>query len=59
MVEFKGSTVQINATATTDPKGIPGEKVWDGKVEAVWDIPQAKFSSQKVRRLFAGVRKGD
>jgi hypothetical protein len=59
MVELKGSTVQINATATTDPKRTPGEKTWDGKVEAVWDITQAKFTSQKVRRLFAGVRKGE
>ena len=59
MVEFKGSTVQIHATATTDPKGIPGEKAWDGEVEAVWDIPLAKFTKQRVKRLFAGVRKGD
>jgi hypothetical protein len=58
MVEFKGSTVQIHAKATTDPKGIPGEKAWDGEVEAVWDIPLAKFTKQRVKRLFAGVRKG-
>jgi hypothetical protein len=57
MVEFKDSTVQIHATATTDPKEIPGQKAWDGKVDAVWDIPGAKFTSQKVQRLFAGVRK--
>lgn len=57
MIEFKGSTVQIHATATTDPKQISGEKAWDGEVEAVWDIPRAKFTSQKVKRLFAGVRK--
>jgi hypothetical protein len=57
MLEFKDSTVQIHATATTDPKQISGEKAWDGEVEAVWDIPRAKFTSQKVKRLFAGVRK--
>ena len=55
---FADSThVQIRATATTEPKGIPGEKAWDGSVEAVWDIPSAKFSSQKVTRKFAGIRK--
>jgi hypothetical protein len=57
IVELKGSTVQINASATTDPKHIPGVKAWDGRVEAVWDIPLAKFTSQKVERLFAGIRK--
>jgi hypothetical protein len=56
--EFADSThVRIRATATTEPKGIAGEKAWDGSVEAIWDIPEAKFSSQKVRRKFAGVRK--
>jgi hypothetical protein len=57
MVAFKDSSVQIDATATTDPKEIPGQKAWDGKLDAVWDIPGARFSSQKVKRLFAGVRK--
>jgi hypothetical protein len=59
MVEFKGATVQVHATATTDPKEIPGTKAWDAKVDAVWDITGAKFTSQKVQRLFAGVRKGE
>jgi hypothetical protein len=59
MIEFKGSTLQIRATATTDPKRSPGEKAWDGEVDAIWDIPAAKFTSQKVQRLFAGVRKDE
>jgi len=59
MIEFKGSTLQIHATATTDPKRSPGEKAWDGEVDAIWDIPAAKFTSQKVKRLFAGVRKDE
>jgi len=59
MVEFKGSTLRIRARATTDPKQIAGEKAWDGRLEAVWDISQAKFTSQKVERLFAGVRQGE
>jgi hypothetical protein len=59
MVEFNGATVQIHATATTDPKEIPGTKAWDARVDAVWDITRAKFTSQKMQRLFAGVRKGE
>jgi hypothetical protein len=56
--EFADSThVRIRGTATTEPKGIPGEKAWDGTVEATWDIPSAKFTSQKVTRKFAGIRK--
>jgi hypothetical protein len=55
---FAGSTqVRIRGTATTDPKDIPGEKAWDGVVEATWDIPKATFTSQKVTRKFAGIRK--
>ena len=55
---FAGSTqVRIRGTATTDPKGIPGEKAWDGVVEATWDTPKATFTSQKVTRKFAGIRK--
>ena len=58
MCEFADSThVRIQATATTEPKGIAGNKAWDGSVEAIWDIPNAKFASQKVARKFAGVRK--
>jgi hypothetical protein len=56
--EFADSThVRIRATATTEPKGIAGEKAWDGVVKATWDIPSAKFTSQKVTRKFAGIRK--
>ena len=51
--------VRINARATTDPKGASDGPVWDGRLEAVWDIPQAKFTSQKVTREFAGVRKDE
>ncbi len=59
LCQFADSThVRIRGTATTDPKDIPGIKAWDGAVEATWDIPQAKFTSQKVTRKFAGVRKG-
>jgi hypothetical protein len=58
LCHLEGKTgVQIHGTATTDPKQIPGEKAWDARVEAVWDIAQGKFTSQKVERLFAGVRK--
>jgi hypothetical protein len=49
--------VKIHGNATSDPKGIPGEKAWDGLCEAVWDIPAARFTSQKVTRIFAGTRK--
>ena len=56
--EFADSThVRIRATATTEPKGIAGEKAWDGAVKATWDIPSAMFTSQKVTRKFAGIRK--
>ena len=58
-VQLKGTTVRINVDATTNPKRPPGEKAWDGRVAAVWDIPGAKFSSQKVERLFAGIRKDE
>jgi hypothetical protein len=51
------SRIRVNATATTDPKNIPGERAWEGRLEGVWDIPQGKLTSQKVTRLFAGVRK--
>jgi hypothetical protein len=37
--------------------GIAGEKACDGVVEANWNIPDAKFTSQKVTRKFAGIRK--
>ena len=58
LCHLEGKTsVRIQGTATTDPKEMPGEKAWDARVQAVWDIPQAKFTLQKVERLFAGVRK--
>jgi sugar lactone lactonase YvrE len=49
--------VQINALATTDPKGADEGRVWEGRLTATWDIAQGKFTSQKVDREFAGVRK--
>ena len=56
--EFASATaVRIRLTATTDPKEIPGTKAWVGAAEATWDIPQARFTSQKVTRKFAGIRK--
>ena len=55
---FAGSSeVQIRVTASTDPKETPGRKEWVGAVEATWDIPKAEFTSQKVTRKFAGIRK--
>ncbi len=51
--------VKIQAAATTDPKHIGGIKAWDAKFEGVWDIAQAKFTSEKVTRIFGGVRKDD
>jgi hypothetical protein len=41
--------VQIEGHATTDPKGISRRK-WSAQVKAVWDIPQAKFTQQKITR---------
>ena len=56
--QFAGSSeVRIRIMATTDPKETPGRKEWDGTAEATWDIPKAEFTSQKVTRKFAGVRK--
>jgi len=39
--------VQIDGHATTDPKGFSRRK-WSAQVKAVWDIPQARFTSKKV-----------
>ena len=50
-------SVQINSLGSTDPKGAEGGRVWKGRVTATWDIVQARFTSQKVTRVFAGVRK--
>ena len=56
--QFAGSSkVRIRVTAKTDPKETPGRKQWDGEAEATWDIPKAEFTSQKVTRKFAGIRK--
>lgn len=56
--EFTDSDhVGIHAMATTDPKETPGRKAWEATVAAVWDIPQARFTSKKVKRTFLGVRK--
>jgi hypothetical protein len=56
--KFAGSSqVRIRVTASTDPKETPGRKEWEGTAEATWDIPTAEFTSQKVTRKFAGVRK--
>jgi hypothetical protein len=56
--QFAGSSeVRIRVMATTDPKETPGRKEWDGTAEATWDIPKAEFTSQKVTRKFAGIRK--
>jgi sugar lactone lactonase YvrE len=41
--------VQIEGHATTDPKGLSRRK-WSAQVKAVWDIPQAKFTQQKITR---------
>ena len=49
--------VRIDASATTDPKGGGDERVWEGRLKAIWDVAQARFVSQKVIRRFAGVRK--
>lgn len=51
------SRVSINAQATTDPKGASQGRIWKARLSATWDIAQAKFTSQTVKRLFAGVRK--
>lgn len=57
---LKGSEqVIVKAGATSDPKHIPGIKAWDAKFEGVWDIAQAKFTSEKVTRVFGGKRKDD
>lgn len=49
--------VRISALATSEPKHIGGIRAWDARFEGVWNIPRARFVSQKVSRMFAGVRK--
>lgn len=58
VAKFAGSSqVKIGVTAKTDPKESPGRQQWDGEAQATWDISKAEFTSQKVTRKFAGVRK--
>lgn len=41
--------VVINAEVDTTPNDLGlSPRAWHGRVEAVWDIPQAKFTAQKV-----------
>ncbi len=40
-------SVKINATATTDPKGVSTRR-WAARIKAIWDIKQARFVSQAV-----------
>jgi hypothetical protein len=39
--------VEIDGDAVTDPKGISHRR-WSAHLKAVWNIPEAKFTSQKV-----------
>jgi hypothetical protein len=55
-VELKGKTVQVHAYATNDPH-MAHRAVWEGRFDGVWDIAQGKFTSGKVTREFAGMRK--
>ena len=53
------SRVVIDASAETSPNIMsedlgPTDRAWRGHVEAVWDIPQGKFTSEKVS---GGLRK--
>jgi uncharacterized protein YecT (DUF1311 family) len=41
--------VVIDGEATTDPKGI-SDHIWTAQLKAVWNIPQRKFTSQKITR---------
>ena len=41
--------VVIDGDSTTDPKGISRRR-WSAQVKAIWNIPQAKFTSQKMTR---------
>lgn len=41
------SHVVIDGDAVTDPKGISHRR-WDAHLKAVWNIPEAKFTSKKV-----------
>jgi hypothetical protein len=39
--------VRIDGHATTDPKGLSRHK-WSAQIKAIWDIPQARFTEQKI-----------
>ncbi len=51
--------IRIHALATTDPKQTPGRKAWEASLTAVWDIAQARFTSEKVKRTFLGIHKDE
>jgi hypothetical protein len=48
--------VRIRGNATNDPKSSERHN-WTASVEATWDIAQAKFTSQKVKRGYANWQK--
>jgi hypothetical protein len=48
----KTGRVRISIEGATDPKGIV-KNAWNAKVEAIWDVAQGKFLTQKVTRLSA------
>ena len=50
------SRIRVHLTATTDPKHASLERVWEGRFDGVWDIAQGRFTSHKIKRLFAGER---
>jgi hypothetical protein len=47
--------VRVYVKATNDPKFVL-KRPWRVLVDAMWDIPKAKFVSQKFRRMAAGER---
>jgi tetratricopeptide (TPR) repeat protein len=50
-VSIQGTkSTNISSSATTNPglREPPDQPVWDGEVEAIWDIRQAKFTSKIV-----------
>jgi len=47
-----GNRVIIDGDATTDPKGISHHR-WSAQLKAVWNVAQAKFTSQKITRTTA------
>lgn len=51
------SQIRIHLAATTDPKRTSLARAWEGRFEGVWDISQGRFTSHKVKRLFAGERR--